>query len=229
MSRLEAFGEDIWIAAGPIVEVAGFRYPTRMTVIRLASGGLFVCSPVALDPGLRAEVDALGPIVAVVSPTALHNLFLGDWRKAYPHARHLAPPGLRQRRADLVFDGDLGEDADPLWRDDIEQVLVHGNRIATEVVFFHRASGTAIFTDLIQNFPRGWFRGWRALVAHLDLMTAAEPTVPRKFRVAFSDRKAARAALARITAWPIRRVLMAHGPAVAEGGDALVRRAFAWL
>ncbi len=38
---LKAFAEEIWLADGPQVFVAGFGYPTRMAVIRVA-GGLFI-------------------------------------------------------------------------------------------------------------------------------------------------------------------------------------------
>jgi hypothetical protein len=39
--------------------------------------------------------------------------------------------------------------------EEIDHAVMWGNRITTEVVFFHRQSGTAIFADLIQQFPRG--------------------------------------------------------------------------
>jgi hypothetical protein len=96
-------------------------------------------------------------------------------------------------------------------------------------VFFHRASATVLFTDLIQQFPPGWFGGWREIVARLDLMTEAEPAVPRKFRNTFVNRRAARAALARIQAWPAEKVLMAHGAPVERDGRTFIGRAFRWL
>lgn len=68
-----------------------------------------------------------------------------------------------------------------------------------------------------------------ALVARLDLMTAPQPEVPRKFRNAFVSRRAAREALRRILAWPAEKVLMAHAPPVEAGGQAFIRRAFRWL
>lgn len=226
---LQPFGEEIWLADGPMADVAGFRYPTRMAVIRLPGGALFVWSPVALDEALRAAVDALGEVRHVIAPNALHHLFLGEWRRAYPKARLYAPPGLRRRRRDIDFDDDLGDAPPPEWAGEIDQVLVRGNLITTEVVFFHRRSGAAIFTDLIQHFGPTWFTGWRAAVARLDLMTAAEPEVPRKFRNAFVDRRAARAAVRRILAWPADKVVMAHAAPVESGGQAFIRRAFRWL
>jgi hypothetical protein len=225
---LQLFADDIWIAEGPTADVAGFRFPTRMAVMRLAGGALFLWSPIALTAELRSAIEARGTVCYLVAPNALHHLYLAAWKGAYPQARLYAPPGLRARRKDLAFDGDL--DAPDLpWADEIDQVAVLGNLIATEIVFFHRRSRTVLFTDLIQHFALGWFSGWRAVVAKLDKMAAAEPEVPRKFRLAFTDRKAARAALRRILAWPAERVLMAHAPPVEQDGQAFIARAFRWL
>ena len=227
---LTPFGTDIWLADGPTVTAAlGFAYPTRMAVIRLAGGGLFVWSPVALTEEVRAAVDGLGPVRHIVAPNSLHDTFLPEWQAAYPQALIHAAPGLRMLRADLRFGSDLGAAPHPDWAGQIDQVVVCGNRITTEVVFFHRASGTAIFTDLLQHLPPGWFAGWRALLARADAMTGPEPAVPRKFRVAFTDKAVARRAMARVLAWPVRQVVMAHGAPVPQDGAALLKRAFRWL
>lgn len=111
----------------------------------------------------------------------------------------------------------------------IDLVLVRGNLITTEAVFFHVTSGTVLFTDLIQQIPANLLSGWRAVVAKLDLMVGPEPSVPRKFRFAFTDRRAARASLERILGWPAEKVLMAHGAPVETNGRDYLRRAFGWL
>ncbi|HEY1925905.1 MAG TPA: DUF4336 domain-containing protein [Caulobacteraceae bacterium] len=226
---LQPFGPEIWLTDGSDVEVAGFRYPTRMAVIRLSGGGLLIWSPVGLSETLRKELQGLGEVRFLVAPNSLHHVFLAEWRQAYPQARLYAAPGLRLRRKDIEFDADLGDEPPPEWAEDLDQVLVPGNRITTEVVFFHRSSGAVLFTDLIQQFPRGWFRGWRSIVARLDLMTEPEPAVPRKFRVAFVNRRAAKAALQRVLAWPSSKVVMAHGRPVETDGQAFIARAFRWL
>jgi hypothetical protein len=226
---LKQFGHEVWISDGPEVAIAGFHYPTRMAVIRLSDGSLFVWSPIQLTDTLRAEVDALGEVRHIVAPNSLHHLFLPEWKSAYPGARVCAPPGLRGKRKDIVFDADLGNVPSPDWAGEIDQVLMQGNLITTEVVFFHARSGTVFFTDLIQQFPANSFSGWRALVAKLDLMTGSEPSVPRKFRVAFINRRAGRASLERIFAWPAQKVLMAHGTPVETDARAFLRRAFGWL
>lgn len=227
---LKELGPEIWIVDGPTVTAAaGFHYPTRMAVIRLSSGGLFIWSPILLTDDLRAEVNTLGDVRYLIPPNALHHVFLDDWQRGYQNAKVYAPPGLRKKRKDIRFDGDFDDTPIVDWVADIDLVIMRGNLITTEIVFFHRKSGTVLLTDLIQHFRPKWFRGWRAIVARLDLMVAAEPSVPRKFRAAFTDRRAARASLQRVLAWPAEKVLMAHGDPVTEGGQAFIRRAFRWL
>jgi hypothetical protein len=226
---LKPFGPEIWIADGATVSTAGFHYGTRMAIIRLPDGGLFIWSPIKPTPKLRAEVDGLGDVRHLVPPSSLHHLFVGEWQQAYPCARLYAPPGLRAKRKDVRFDEDLGDQPVAAWAAEIDQVVFFGNRITTEVVFFHRKSGTVLFTDLVQQFPKNWFKGWRATVARLDLMTETEPAVPRKFRLMFRDKAAARRALTRILAWPAQKVLMAHGIPIERDGRAFIARAFQWL
>ena len=144
-------------------------------------------------------------------------------------ARLYAAPGLRKKRRDLAFDAELDDGAAADWVGEIDQVAMRGNLVTTEIVFFHRASGTLLFTDLLQQIAADRLSGWRAVVAKLDLMTGPEPAVPRKFRLAFVGRRKAQAALARLRGWPAEKVLMAHGTPVETDAPAFLRRAFGWL
>lgn len=229
LPALRTFATDIWLADGPEVSVAGFRYPTRAAIVRLSGGPLLVWSPIALSPALRAAVDSLGEVHYLVPPNSLHHLFLADWQNAYPAARLYAPPGLREKRRDLTFDADLGEEADLEWSGELDQVPMRGNLITTEVVFFHTKSRTVLFADLIQQIDPRSLAGWRAVVASLDLMTGPEPQVPRKFRTAFFGRQSARRSFDRVLAWPVDNVIMAHADPVLRDGRAFVDRAFRWL
>jgi hypothetical protein len=226
---LRQFGPEIWIANGPVTSFHGFPYPTRMAVIRLADGSLFVWSPVALSDPLTASVNALGPVRHLVSPNALHHLYLREWKSAYPAARLHGSPRLRRKRHDLNFDAELSDAREPEWAIDIAQVVVRGSFALTEVVFFHHSSRTALFADLIQNFPRDWFKGWRGFLARHGGIVAPNPGAPGDWRASFLDRRAARASLDKVLAWPIERVLIAHGDLPPGDGTAFVRRAFTWL
>ena len=121
------FGPEIWIADGPVTSFHGFAYPTRMAVIRLSDGNLFVWSPIALSDSLRASIDAPRPGTHLVSPNALHHLFLDEWKSAFPAARVFATPRLRRKRKDLTIDAELGDAAERDWATDIDQVVMHGS------------------------------------------------------------------------------------------------------
>ncbi|HEX7725484.1 MAG TPA: DUF4336 domain-containing protein [Rhizomicrobium sp.] len=229
MSALRPFGPDIWVVEGPVVSFYGFPYPTRMVLIRLAGGGLFVWSPIALTPDLKAETDRLGPVEHLVSPNSIHHLYMGEWKAAYPAAKLYASPGLVKKRKDLHFDATLGDVAPAAWAADIDQVEMAGSFAMTEIVFFHRESRTAIFADLIENFSRDWFRGWRGWLARLDGIVGPYGGAPREWRLSFRNRKAARAALARILAWQPEQVVMAHGEMTRQDGAAFIRKSFRWL
>lgn len=227
---LMEFGTDIWLVDGPRIQAAaGFCYPTRMVLIRLPHERLFVWSPIELNDDLRAALSGIGPVCHVVAPNSLHDSFLADWQAAFPGAAFHAAPGLAAKRPDLGFASELTDRADPGWQGCIDQVVFRGNAITTEVVFFHHASGTVIFTDLLQQLPRDWFSGWRRIVARLDLMTEFQPTVPRKFRLAFRDRPAARAALAKVHEWPVQQLVIAHGTPVTREARTVLDAAFRWL
>lgn len=225
---LTPFAPDLWLADGPPITAAlGFHYPTRMAVIRLAGGDLVLWSPVALSSDLQHAVAALGRIAHLVAPNRLHHMALADWAGAFPQAVIHPAPGLRAKRPDLQLQPDLGDRPPAAWAGQIDTFLFP-NSIAPEVWLLHRASGTLLVTDLLQQMPRGWYQGWRALVAGLDGMTGPEPAVPRKFRLAL-DRPAARAVLARVRALEPRHVVMAHGEPRRDEGVAFLERAFSWL
>ena len=226
---LAEIDRGIWIADGRSVPFFGIPYPTRMSVVLLPDGGLWVWSPIALDERLEAAVNELGTVRHLVSPNKLHHLFLGDWARAWPAAKLHAPPGLARRRRDLRFAAELGDEPDPDWAGQIEQVIFHGSFAMAEVVFFHRASRTAIVCDLVQRFDPDTLHGWRRAVMRLDGMVGPAGSTPREWRLSFWNRAAARRARRTVLDWDPRRVVIAHGEWVREGGREVLERALAWL
>jgi hypothetical protein len=229
MTSLAPFGENIWVAEGPTVSFYGFPYPTRMVIVRLMNGQLFVWSPIALDQTLRANVDRLGTVAYLVSPNSIHHLFLDEWKNAYPQAKLYASPDLAKKCRDIAFDATLGDAPEPAWAAEIDQVEMAGSFFLTEIVFFHRVSRTAIFADLIQNFSPGWFTGWRGWLARVDGITEADPGAPREWRASFWNRKKARAALNRILDWHPEKAIIAHGTMPRGDTTAFIQNAFRWL
>ncbi|MFQ5667725.1 MAG: DUF4336 domain-containing protein [Candidatus Binatia bacterium] len=226
---LQEVDRDIWIADGPSVPFLGIPYPTRMILVRLSDRTLWVCSPIRSDDSLWAAVNELGPVTHLVSPNKLHHLFLGDWARRWPEAKLYASPGLARRRRDLSFAAALADRPEPAWEADIDQVIFRGSFAMEEVVFFHRASRTAIFTDLIQKFDPATLHGWRNLLMKLDGLVGPEGSTPREWRLSFVNRKAARRALHKSLEWNPRRLIVAHGAWARENGREVIQRSLRWL
>lgn len=226
---LQSIGEEIWIADGPVVSFYGFPYPTRMAVIRLADGALWVWSPIRLEPALHGEVAALGPVRHLVSPNKLHHLFLGEWVAAWPKAGLYAPPGLARRRRDLHFTGELGDWAEPAWQGQIDQAIVGGSLVMDEVLFFHRRSSTCLVCDLIQRHDPAGNKGIKGLLMRFDGLVGRQGSTPREWRATFIDRRSAREAARRALSWQPERLVIAHGQWAPSGGTEVLTRGLAWL
>ena len=119
---LKQLGPEIWTSDGPNVEVLGFQYPTRMAIIRLSNGDLFVWSPITFTETLRGAMDSLGRVKHIVAPNSLHYLSIPQWQKAYPDALVHATPQLRKKRKDISIDQDLERIPYSIWASEIDQV-----------------------------------------------------------------------------------------------------------
>jgi hypothetical protein len=78
---------NIGIVDGPFeyLTVAGIRLPlpftTRMTVVRLSNGDLFLHSPIKFDRALAEELEKLGSVRHLISPNQFHYAHIGEWAK----------------------------------------------------------------------------------------------------------------------------------------------------
>jgi hypothetical protein len=99
-------------------------------------------------------------------------------------------------------------DASP-WPE-LEVVRVAGAPKIDETLFFHTASRSLICADLVL-----WLVG----------AGGGRLAASRAWRFLVKDRAAARASLARVLAWPIERILLAHGAIVEEDAAARLRAA----
>jgi len=222
---LERLSEGLWVNARPL-RFFGVETGTRMTVVRLRGGGLFVHSPVSLEPGLRRAVDAFGTVKVLVAPSLFHHLFVGDWLAAYPSAIACACPGLDRKRPDLRWDRVLGDEPEREWRGEIDQVFFSARWFENEVVFFHRSSRTLICADMLFNLAEHPSVLTRLVAL---LLANREPGATWVERFLIPDRATARQQIDRMLAWDIDRIVLAHGALVASDGHEVLRRAYAWL
>jgi hypothetical protein len=205
----------------------GLEVGTRMTVIRLEDGSVLLHSPVFLDPELRQQLDAIGPVRYAIAPNRVHHLHAGEVAEAYPESRLWVGPGLERKRPDLRFVAILDDEAPAEWRGQVDQVFFRGRPYENEVVFFHRASRTLILCDLAFNFGPRAPRPTRIL---MKLMRSYGHFGPSKLDPwLIKDRDAARQSLEKILAWDFDRVVLAHGDVLESGGNQALRDGYAWL
>lgn len=224
---LRALGPGLWVADRPLRILGALEIGTRMSVVRLPDGGVWIHSPAALDAATRSAVLGVGPVRAIVAPNRVHHFFAGAWKEAFPDAALLGAPGLAQKRRDLRFDGVLGDRPDPQWAEVLDQALVDGAPPMSEVAFLHRPSRTLVLTDLCMNVrtPRPVSRAlWFRLTGGYGRFGPN-----RVVKLCIRDRAALRRSLDRILAWDFDRITVTHGDVLESGGREALREAFVWL
>ncbi len=222
---LESVGEEIWTAAAPLA-LAGAEFGTRMTVVRLADGGVMLISPIELDDALATEIDAIGPVRAVVAPNAFHHFYFAAVAKRYPEAACFLAAGTEEKLGDdAPTFATLGDEPEPLWKDVLDQLQVEGVPMTNEVVFLHRATKTLVLTDLCFHFdpPPG---GWTGLFLRLAGARGGVK-VSRLMRFSMKDEDAVRGSIARILEWDFDNLVVTHGANLIGGAKEAFRAATA--
>lgn len=211
--RLKALGSEIWMAEGLLEQAGGaLCFSLRMTVIQLPDGTLLLWSPIPIDDGLQAELEALGPVKHVIAPNGFHHLYVDAALTRFPSATLWLSPALEKKRPDLWSRGTPLEAPPAAWGQALELLTVQGVPAVMEVVAFHRASATLIATDLFFNEhnPRGWMTPWvlRMTGAYKQLAQS------RLMRFLTKDKTAAAASYQRMLRFPFATLVIAHGDIV---------------
>lgn len=230
-----SIGPEIWIVDGPVLHwgygvPVKWPFPTRMTIIRLPDGGLWLHSPTKPDEELFSEIEALGPVHHLVSPNLIHHVSMGVWAERFPDARVWASPNVR-KRSKVTFSDDLADEPPIEWAATIDQRIARGSRMLEEVVFFHKPSRVLILTDLIENFEKARLHGVFARFMYV-LMGVMAPygRAPRDLRATFSGRHdQLRPAIKWMLDCDPDKVVIAHGKWFDHDGKAVIRRAFSWV
>lgn len=234
LQTLKPIADNIWIADGPAACFYGVDFPTRMTVIRLPDGRLWLHSPIAMTPSLCAEIEALGSVAFLIAPNNIHYLSVAAWKAHYPETTVWAAPKVadraRQYGYELTVDQVLGDTPPDDWAAVLDQVYVRGNRMLHEVDFFHRPSRTLILTDLIENFEPQKMPWYLRPLIWLAGNGEPDGKAPIDMRLAFRGGEGqARTAVEKMLAWQPERIILAHGRCYERDGTAELKRAFRWL
>ena len=213
----------IWVVDHPVT-FAGGTLQTRMTVLALGRDRLFLHSPVPVSDDLRARIDSLGRVEAILAPSNCHHLFIADAQRAFPNVPTYAVDGLASKRPDLAL---LPFPADA-WPE-LDHVRI-GNRVMHEIVILHRASRTVVAVDLVEHLgdeTPGLDRMMRFWMKLFGMWNKPRPAP--EYRLFTMDRRAAREAIETILAWDFDRMVIAHGESFERGAKDALREAWSFV
>lgn len=203
----------IWVSERPLW-FSGVRLRSRTTVVRLASGALWVHSPSEPTDEVCAALDALGDVRFIVVPNRFHHLQAPAMAARYPKALVVGPKSAEERnpkvRVQLGADDREYADATP----ELAPIHVDGVPFLDETVFFHASSGSLIAADLLMSACARDHWTWRAAARILGRYekNLTPPDVRSKTRAS----AAAAESIARLSKLPIERILVAHADPITE-------------
>ncbi|KAJ3995916.1 hypothetical protein F5050DRAFT_1808208 [Lentinula boryana] len=166
--------KDVWIFSRPFSRFGIFPVGGRSTAVKMRNGNLWVLASTPLDSETKVKLDELGPVKYIIGADAE----TGDFKKAYPEAKVVAPKAAIERVADkgLKFDGAWGSDPEGTqygFEEDARRIFIfivlrYLLTLTTEhqiqhcyfsgfankdVAFFHPDSKSMIQADLLFNLP----------------------------------------------------------------------------
>ena len=224
MALHELVPNSIWYAQqslhfGPI------KIQTRMTVIRLRDGALWVHSPIEPTPSLLAELSSLGEVRYVLAPNRTHHLFFRRFLKSFPQARGFVAPGLAEKVNDLS-QYPVVPTPEP-WQDELQSWFIDGLPVLSETVWFHEYTGTLLLTDLLFCFGTN-NTGLATLVARL-LGVYDRLGMSLTMKLMTKDKQALRRSIEPLLLLPVQRIVLAHDQIIEEQPTIRLREAFEWL
>jgi len=216
--------DSLWYTQQPL-RFGPISLTTRMTVVRLRDGSLWVHSPISPTRELIQELRDIGSVRYVVAPNKSHHLFFLAFLDAHPSAHGFIAAGLEFKRTDLSRFPQVSREVP--WGSEIQGFFIEGLPILNETVWFHGDTGTLILTDLLFCFSDA-NRGITGVVARL-LGVHGKLGMSRTMKLATRDKQALARSVLPLLSLPVQRVVVAHDQIITEQPMAKLRQAFAWL
>jgi hypothetical protein len=226
---LTPLADSIWTASVPI-RFAGAWFPHVMTVVQSRTGSLLLHSPCELSAGLSASLKSLGPVENVVAPNWFHDLYLAEYRAAFPTATFWGPPGLQKALGARIIDRVLDGGSTAPWFEELPHATIKGLLTFDESVFFHVRTRTLIVADFLMNlsavadapaFTRFAFR-----ISRADTGLQVFPILRW---LSVSNRAALRRAAEQMLEWRPEQIVVGHGNPITQDTLPRLHVAFRWL
>jgi hypothetical protein len=216
---IEQLEDNLWRVEGSLPNMPLKRV---MTLARLASGVIVIHNAIALDAPAMAELDALGRVAFIVAPNRWHRLDLHAFRTRYPTALVLAPPGSREKVAEVE---PSVADLTALPPDPNVSLGVIDGTNGLEALMTVNAHGriSVVFADTVFNMPH--LPGFYGFILRNITGSSGGPRVSRIARLFVVKDKAAFAAhLERLATPDLRRVIVAHHQTITDDPAGALRR-----
>lgn len=203
----------IWIGERELW-FGGVRLRSRMTVVRLADGNLWVHSASEPTPELCAQLDRLGQVSWVVVPNRYHHLHAAAMKARYPDAQVIGPASAKTRNGSVVLDVAIDDERLRALVPELAPVALRGVPFLDETTFFHARTGTLIGADLMMcGCPADhWSWRWASRVTGQYLRYKAPPDVRWHTR----GGPMVRQSLDELAKLPLERILVAHSDPVED-------------
>lgn len=186
-----------------------------------------VHSPTAAEAKTVSDLRKRGPVVALVAPSFMHNLYVAQWQEAFPEATLLAPEGFGAKNKTCRVDAPLTNETLARFIDDVEVIDVGGVPALRESVLIHGPSRSLIVADLLFNLPVQEGRLGRVVARMAGLNR--RPGVSRLFRFLIKDRAALRRSIDEIGERSFDRLIVGHGEPIATGARTCLLDSYRFL
>ncbi|KAJ7138428.1 hypothetical protein C8R43DRAFT_1019042 [Mycena crocata] len=216
---------EITTFSKPFARFSILPFGGRSTAVRLSTGDVWVLASTPLTPDTKTAIDKLGPVKWIMGADAVHHLFLGQFKKAYPGAKVIGVEALvaKKKAEGLELDGAYGADAPDTkygFEDEISACYFSGfaNK---DVAWFHIASKTLIVADLLFNLPATEQYSKTKSSAKVPIFGKLDPYGSSHKRFVWGQGKD-KAAMTRdaktVLGWAPERIIMCHGDVIEKEG-----------
>ena len=208
--------DNLWEVERPL-KAPGLHVGHRMTVARLASGEVWIHSPVEFEESLANALAQLGPPTHFVAPSTYHDLHWPEWFRRFPKATFHCAPGVKEEHPELPFQRTLSATTPEPWESELPKFLVGGMPRLNEFVFLHRASRSLIVADLVFNFDVRRQNVFGKLFLMLNGIYG-RVGCSRIFRRFIKDRAAFKKSVGEIVNLDFERLIPGHGAMIEKNG-----------
>jgi hypothetical protein len=218
--KLTRVDDNLLTVVGNLPMPAG-EFPRRMTVARLRDSRLVIFSAIALDEPEMQALEAWGKPAYLIVLNERHRKDAAIWKARYPDLFVVAPPGARDKAAEVVaVDATRVDFDDPA----VTFVVVPGTEEMDCALVVETTSGTTlVVNELIWNVDdRPGVGGWLFRMAGF---TGDAPKIPTFVAMkSIKDKPALKAQLEEWARLPgLKRVLVSHGDIIEEDPPRVLR------